>query len=92
MPEDQVESSLYGYEDISAERLEVLRGKDVIDACLFSGDFASGLKTFVERFEAAIDGRTEDFYELGNAMFALGFHVGCGHSFAERYSRCCSRV
>lgn len=40
---------LYGYEGIPAEWLEVLRGKDVIDACLFSGDFASELKAFVEQ-------------------------------------------
>lgn len=76
---------LYGYECIPAEWLEVLRGKDVIDACLFSGDFASELKAFVERFEAAIDGCAGEFYELENAMFALGFHMDCGRSFTERY-------
>lgn len=55
---------LYGYEGIPAEWLKVLRGKDVIDACLFSGDFASELKAFVGRFETAIDGRTEEFLRI----------------------------
>lgn len=42
------------------------------DGTFSRGDFASEVKTFVERFEAAIDGRTEDFTSSGTPCSRLG--------------------
>lgn len=76
---------LYGYDGIPPEWIEALRGKDVIDACLFGGVYSRDLLSFIERFEAALDGPKRDFYELGGAMFGLGFEMDCGRAFGERY-------
>ena len=76
---------LYGYEGIPAEWIEALRGKDVIDACLFGGVYGDDLREFLKRFEDSLDGPARDFYGLDHDMFALGWHMDCGESFAEAY-------
>lgn len=76
---------LYGYEGIPVEWLETLRGKDVIDSCLFSADYATTLKAFCKRFEAALVGSMQGFHELDGDMFALGFNMDCGEEFLQRY-------
>lgn len=76
---------LYGYEGIPSEWIETLQGKDVIDACLFGGEYKADLRKFIERFEASLDGPTRDFYMLANDMFGLGWLMDCGDAFAEAY-------
>lgn len=61
---------LYGYEGIPAEWIEALRGKDVIDACLFGGVYGDDLREFLKRFEDSLDGPARDFYGLDHDMFA----------------------